>query len=339
MLKSDNNSGVNKRLIEFLGEINIGDEDPYGADKYTKYARELISELFGKDVETFFTTSGTSANVLALSSMLRPYEGVICPDTGHINTDEVGAFERFTGSKLLPYKNENGKIGIEAIKKYLGQKNSIHNTHPKVLSISQLTETGTLYTVEEIRTLVDYAHKNNILVHVDGARISNAIVALGSSFKEMITDTNVDILSFGGTKNGLMVSDAVVILNKDLVEPVKYQQKQAMELTSKMRFISGQFIPYIKENMWYENAKHANDMAQYFMESLKDSSLIDFDEQLEANMIFAKVDKEIIDKLMDKHGFNIIDKDSNYVRIITSFNTKKEDLDLFIKDINALENK
>lgn len=335
MFKSDNVSGVDNRILEYLLEINNEHQNPYGNDYYSKKAEEVIGKAFNTEVNVYYVTSGTASNVIALSAALRQYQGVICTDTAHINTEEGGSFERFTGSKILPVSNYNGKLKIEDLEKYVSKINNEHFSQAKVISISQLTEFGTMYTNDEIKEIADFAHKNDMYLHLDGARISNAVVALETSYEDMVTKTGVDILSFGGTKNGMMIGEAIVCFNDKINEELKFHRKQGMQLLSKMRYLSGPFIPYLEENIWYENAKHANDMGQYLISELSKIKNIKISDDLKANMIFAEMDEKYIDNLKDEIGFNVVK--NNQVRIVTSFDTKKEEVDNFINRLKELE--
>ncbi len=334
--KSDNVSGMHPKILEAIGDANKNHENPYGGDTYTKDAINSIRKLFQKDVDVYFMLSGTSANVVGLSAILKPFEGVICTETAHINTDECGAFERFTGCKILYTKTGDGKLRIGDVKGFLSHQDDEHRVQPKVISISQTTEVGSLYSVEEIKALADFAHEHNMYLHLDGARIANAVVALDSSFKQMITDTGVDLLSFGGTKNGMMIGEAIVSFNKEISRNLKYHRKQGMQLLSKMRFISCQFIPYIEDGIWEECARHANEMGQYLKEALNKCNGIEVEGGLNTNMIFAYMDKSISDSLQEKFGFNVIDKASNLARLVTSFDTEKEEIDKFIQAIKEI---
>ena|SRR5690625_2354757 len=337
MFKSDNASGIHPKILQAIIDANQGHEHPYGNDRITKRAKEEMSKLFGKDVDTYFVTTGTAANVIGLASLLRPYEAIVCTDTAHINTDEGGAFELFSGSKILYTANKNGKIDINDIKKHFVSIGDEHRSQPRIISISQTTETGSLYTVEEIKRLADLAHQNNMLLHVDGARIANACVALNVSIKEMITDTGVDLLSFGGTKNGMMVGEAIVSFNKDLSKNLKFYRKQGMQLLSKMRFISAQFLAYLEDGLWLENAENANKMGQYLKNELSKLPGIKVKDDMKTNIIFAHVGKYIIDELQDKFGFYLFDQETNLIRLVTSFDTKKEDVDSLLEAIKKLE--
>ncbi len=336
MLLSDNNSGVHPSILESICQCNIGNEHPYGDDPYTQMAIEKIKDAFGKDVDVYFVATGTAANVIGLSGLMMPFQGVICADTAHINVDECGAFERFSGSKILYVPNRNGKLHIEDAKKFLHSLGDEHHAQPRVISITQVTEMGTIYSIEEIKALADFAHENGMLLHVDGARISNAAVALGVGFKEMITDTGVDLLSFGGTKNGMMLGEAIVCLNPQLSRNFKFVRKQGMQLFSKMRFISAQFVPYLENDLWKVNAAHANDMANYLKDQFSMIPEVKLAYEVDANMIFAYIPKEWNIPLLERCSFYVIDEATNLIRLVTSYNTEKSDLEAFIDCMKKL---
>ncbi|HHV39083.1 MAG TPA: aminotransferase class I/II-fold pyridoxal phosphate-dependent enzyme [Tepidimicrobium sp.] len=336
MLLSDNNSGVHPSILEAIYECNIGHEPSYGADKYTRRAIELIREIFHKDVDVYFVTTGTAANIVGLAGILAPYEGVVAPDTAHINVDECGALERFGGAKILYVPNRDGKIYPEDVEVFLTSLGDEHQVQPKIISISQISELGTAYTVEEIRELANFAHDNNMLIHMDGARIANAVVALDSSFKEMVTDTGVDLLSFGGTKNGMMMGEAIISFNKDISRAFKYVRKQAMQLVSKMRFISAQFIPYLEQGIWRENAINSNGMAQYLKKKLSNISGVRVDNKTSGNMLFVQIPKEWNQPLREKYPVYIVDKESNIIRLVTSFDTTEKDANAFVEYIEGI---
>lgn len=336
MFMSDNNSGVHKKIMEAMVNENNEHDHSYGSDNTTKKAKEMISDLLGKEVDVYFVSTGTAANIIGLSGLLEPYEAVVCTDTAHINVDECGALQRFNGSRILAVKNKNGKIVKEDIEEFLTSKGDEHQSQVKIISISQTTETGSLYSLEEIKELADFAHENEMLLHVDGARIANAVIALDSSFKEMITDTGVDLLSFGGTKNGMMMGEAIVSLNKELSKSFKFHRKQGMQLISKMRFISTQFIAYLTDDLWKENALNANNMGKYLKERLSEISEVTLKDDLYTNIIFLYMEKSLIKYLQEKFDFYVLDESTGLVRLVTSFDTTKEDIDKFI---NAIKNK
>lgn len=336
MFKSDNNSGIHPKILESIINANNGHDNAYERDRYSIEAKKMIAELFNQDVDVYFVTSGTAANVIGLSSLLKPFQSIICPDTAHINVDECGSLERFSSSKIVTTPNRNGKIVKEDIEPYLQSIGDEHQSQPRVISISQTTELGSLYTVGEIKELADFAHNNNMLLHVDGARISNAVVALDTTLEEMITDTGVDLLSFGGTKNGMMVGEAIVSFNKELSEELKFHRKQGMQLLSKMRFISAQFIAYLSNDLWRENAKNANEMGQYLRKELEEIKGIKVKEGLETNMIFAKMDKDLIGKLEKEFDFHVVDREENEIRLVMSYDMTKKSIDRFIDSIKEI---
>ncbi len=336
MFISDNNSGAHPKILEAIYNCNNGHEPSYGNDKYSEKAIELFREEFEKDVDVYFVTSGTAANIVGLTGLLQPFEGVACVDTAHINTDECGAFERFGGNKILYVPNRNGKIGPEDIKEYLSSKDDEHQVQPKVISISQITELGTIYTIDEIKELANFAHKNDMLLHIDGARISNGVVALNSSFKEMITDTGVDLLSFGGTKNGMMMGEAIVSFNKEISKNFKYIRKQGMQLISKMRFISVQFIPYLENEIWRENATNSNNTAKYLKEELLKIQNVKIINEVSGNILFAQFPKELKEVFKKEFSSYEMDRENNILRLVTSFDTTKEDVDDFVKRIKII---
>jgi threonine aldolase len=293
MFKSDNTSGVHPKILKAMEEVNFEHESAYGEDSVTNIAIQKFRKVFGKDVDAFFVTTGTSANVIGLSGALLPYEGVVAPVSAHINVDECGALERFSGNKIIQIQTDDGKIKPEMIIDTLEVLGDEHAVQPRIISISQVTELGTLYEVDEIRELADFAHKHGLYLHVDGARIANAVCALNSSFKEMLTDTGVDLVSFGGTKNGMMIGEVIVVLNDNLKGRYQFYRKQGMQLVSKMRFISAQFLAYL-DGIWEENARNANEMGAYFANELEKFEGIKLKSKVRANMIFAYMPKDLI---------------------------------------------
>lgn len=333
MFKSDNTSGVHPRILQAIIDVNQEHAHPYGEDPTTKKAEELISEALGRKADVFFVTTGTAANVIGLSGLLKPYEGIVSADTAHINVDECGAMEKHTGNKIIQIPNKNGKISPKEIYPLLEVVGDEHIVQPKVISISQVTEMGTLYSVEEIKALADFAHENNMFLHIDGARLANALESLGVTLKEMITDTGVDLLSFGGTKNGMMMGEAIVSFNKEYSKAFSFHRKQGMQLVSKMRFISAQFIEYLKDDLWIENAKNANDMGRYFAEELDKQQGVKLLAPVESNIVFAYMDKDMIDYLLESFYFYLKDPKTGMVRLVTSFDTTKKEVDDFIDAI------
>lgn len=333
---SDNYSGVHPIIMDAIMKANSGHVSSYGNDELTREASLLFKDHFGVNSETFFVFLGTGANVLSLTSALQPYQAVLCTNYAHINVDECGAPERFGGFKLLSTPSCNGKFDINNAKKYLANIGFEHNVQPKVISISQTTELGTVYTVDEIKEIADFAHQNDMLLHMDGARISNAAATLNLPFKAFTAEVGVDILSFGGTKNGMMYGEAVVFLNNKLSNNFKYLRKQSMQLASKMRFISAQFIAYLTDNHCMITASHANKMAQYMKEGLEKIPAVAITQNVEANAIFAIIPRNITEELQKVSFFYIWNDETNEARFMTSWDTTKEDVDNFITSIKNI---
>lgn len=333
---SDNNAGVHPLIMDAINKANIGHTIGYGDDKYTGRAIKKFNEIFGDEAQIFFVFIGTAANVLGLTAATRSWNSVICAETSHIHEDECGAPENYAGCKLLPLHTTDGKISVNGIRSQMYGIEFEHHSQPKIVSLTQSTELGIVYTVDEIRKIADYAHKNNMLVHMDGARIANAAVHLGLEFREFTIDAGVDILSFGGTKNGMMYGEAVVFFQPDLAENFKYIRKQGMQLASKMRFIAVQFEAYLTDRLWYKNAKHANDMAQLLATEVEKIPGITIMHKVESNGIFAKVPKGIIPKLQQEYFFYVWDEKTSVVRWMTSFDTTKEDIKGFTSVLRKL---
>ncbi len=323
---SDNNSGVHPEILRAIENVNNGHTIAYGDDIYTERAKMQIKEIFGENSEVFFVFIGTAANVLGLTALTKSYNSVICSETAHIHVDECGAPEKFTGCKLLSVETVDGKLSIDGIKKHMQGFGFEHHAQPGVISITQASEMGTVYTVEEIRTITDYAHQNGLLVHMDGARISNAAVSLGKNFREFTADAGIDVLSFGGTKNGMMYGEAVIFFNKDLAYDFKYIRKQGMQLASKMRFISAQFSAFLSNDVWKKNAQHANHMAKLLEQEVSTIPGIKITQKVEANGVFAIIPPKLIPLLQEEYFFYVWDEERSEVRWMTSFDTKEEDI-------------
>lgn len=335
---SDNNSGVHPEIFKAMEAANSGHVTGYGDDHYTLGAIDIFKKEFGEDTEVFFVFNGTGANVTGLSSATHSFHSIICAETAHIQVDECGAPEKFTGCKLLPVASVNGKLTPQAIQRHLYGFDFEHHSQPRIISISQTTELGTVYRPVEIRTLADLAHKNNMLLHMDGARIANAAVALNMDFREFTRDCGVDILSFGGTKNGMMMGEAVLIFNPELAVNTKYIRKQSMQLFSKMRFVGAQFIAYFKDDLWRKTATHANKMAKLLEGEILKIPQIKITRPVEANGVFAEIPQEIIEPLQQRFFFYIWDETKSEVRWMTSFDTEEKEIFEFTKLINRLLN-
>jgi threonine aldolase len=327
---SDNNAGVHPTVLRAIERANAGHVVAYGDDVYTAAAVERFRELLGKNVEVFFVFSGTGANVLGLKAVTQPHHAIICAETAHINVDECGAPERFTGCKLLSVPTADGKLRPEDIKPLLHGIGVEHHVQPRVISISQSTEMGTVYGAEEIRTLADFAQQHNLLLHMDGARIANAAVSLKARLSEITSDAGVDVLSFGGAKNGMMYGEAVVFFNRNLAPDFKFIRKQGTHLASKMRFIAAQFEALLTNDLWKKNAAHANRMAQILARELAKIPPIEITQKVEANGVFAIVPKRYVPVLQKKYFFYVWNEATSEVRLMTSFDTTEEDIRKFV---------
>jgi threonine aldolase len=333
---SDNNAGVHPRILEALKEVNGGHVVAYGDDPYTEKANAEIRQIFGNEIEPFFVFIGTAANVLGLSTVTQPYNAIICPETAHINVDECGAPEKFSGCKLLPCHTPDGKLTVDMIAAHMHGIGFEHHVQPKVVSITQATELGTVYKIEEIREIASYTHDHGMLLHMDGARICNAVISLDTGLSEISGEAGVDVLSFGGTKNGMMYGEAIIFFNKTLCEDFKYRRKQGMQLASKMRYIAAQFSAFLENDLWKENAAHANLMAQKLDAAVKGIPGVEVTRPVEANAVFAKIPPHIIPSLQREFFFYVWDEDSSEVRWMCSFDTTTEDIESFVSVLRSL---
>jgi len=323
---SDNNAGVHPDILHSISEVNKGHCIAYGEDPWTEQAAEMFKALLGNDVEVYFVFNGTSANVLGISAFVKSYHAVICAETAHIYVDECGAPEKYTGCKLLPVQTPDGKLTIDQIKRQLNGVGFEHHVQPKIISVTQPTEMGTLYTVEELKNICGFAHENGLSVHMDGARISNAVAGLNCNIKEITRDAGIDVLSFGGTKNGMMYGEAIIFFNCQMAEDFKYHRKQAMQLASKMRFISAQFLAFLKNDLWLKNARHANRMAQILRHETESIPGVTLTQKTEANGVFAIIPSEVISELQKEFFFYVWDESKSEVRWMTSYDTREEDI-------------
>jgi threonine aldolase len=333
---SDNNAGVHPNILTALTAVNDGHVIAYGDDPYTEKASAELRGIFGQEVEPFFVFIGTAANVLGLSTITQPYHAVICPETAHINVDECGAPEKFTGCKLLTCNTPDGKLTVDMIASHMHGIGFEHHVQPRVVSITQATELGTVYTIDEISEIASYTHEHGMLLHMDGARISNAAVSLGCGFYEMTAGAGVDVLSFGGTKNGMIYGEAIIFFNQALCEDFKYRRKQGMQLASKMRYIAAQFSAYLENDLWKNNASHSNRMAQKLYDAVMDIPGVEVTRRVESNAVFAKVPPHIVPALQKEFFFYVWDEESSEVRWMCSFDTSEEDIESFASLLRSL---
>jgi threonine aldolase len=323
---SDNNAGVHPELMKAIESVNTGHVIAYGDDPYTASAVKKIKGILGDEVEPFFVFIGTAANVLGLDAITRPYHSILCAETSHIHEDECGAPERWTGCKLLSVETPDGKLTPDSLEKHMYGIGFEHHSQPRVVSITQSTEMGTVYSPEEITAITEYAHARNMLVHMDGARICNAAAGLGKGFREITTDAGIDVLSFGGTKNGMMYGEAVVFMDRDQAHDFKYLRKQGMQLASKMRYIAAQFDRYLDEEIWLTNASHANRMAKLLEGEVSKINGIRITQPVQANAVFAILPKEIIPVLQEEFFFYVWNETNGEVRWMCSYDTTEEDI-------------
>jgi len=333
---SDNNAGVHPNILAALTEVNDGHVIAYGDDPYTEKASAQLRDIFGKETAVFFVFIGTAANVLGLSTVTQPYHAVICPETAHIHVDECGAPEKFSGCKLLTCNTPDGKLNVDKIASHMHGIGFEHHVQPRVVSITQATELGTVYTIDEIRAIAKYTHDHGMLLHMDGARISNAAVSLDCGFYEMTGGAGVDVLSFGGTKNGMMYGEAIIFFNPVLCEDFKYRRKQGMQLASKMRYIAAQFSAFLDNDLCLDNARHANRMAEKLYRAVKDIPGVEVTRKVESNAVFARIPSEIVPALQDEFFFYVWDEELSEVRWMCSFDTTEADIDSFASLLRSM---
>ncbi|WP_255434079.1 low specificity L-threonine aldolase [Carboxylicivirga sp. M1479] len=332
---SDNNASVHPEVMEAIANVNSGHAIGYGGDSTTEETLRLFKDTFGKDTETLFVYNGTGANVIAIQALAQSYNAVVCACTAHINVDECGAPEKISGCKLLPIDTDNGKITVEGIKRYMHGFGFEHHAQPKVVSITQATELGTIYSLEEIKEIADYVHSLGLYLHMDGARIANAAVALECSLVDTSINAGVDVLSFGGTKNGLMFGEAIVFANAQLAENVKYIRKQSTQLHSKMRYTSAQFKALLSNDLWKKNALHANAMAKLLAQKVKGIDGVQLTQEVESNGVFAIIPHELIEPLQNDFFFYVWDEHRSEVRWMTSFDTTEKDIEAFVMTLKS----
>jgi threonine aldolase len=333
---SDNNAGIHPEMIEAIRAANQGHVLAYGGDVHTARAVKQFQKHFGKDTAVYFVFGGTGANVLGLQAVMKSYQAVICAETAHINVDECGAPEKFTGCKLLSVSTPDGKLRPDQVKHFLHGVGFEHHVQPGVISVSQSTEMGTVYSKAELKALSTFAHENNMLLHLDGARIANAAVSLNSSLKAITKDVGVDVMSFGGAKNGMMYGEAVVFFDPKLAVDFKYIRKQGMHLPSKMRFISAQFEALLSGDLWKRSATHSNRMAQILASELGNIPLINLTQPVEANGVFAIIPQKYIETLQKKYFFYVWNEEISEVRLMTSFDTTEEDIQQFVQLVRKI---
>jgi len=327
---SDNNAGVHPDILKEIVSVNNGHAIGYGSDRWTEEALGIFSLHLGSACETFFVFTGTAANVLGLTSVTRSWNSIITASTAHLEQDECGAPEKFTGGKVLTVDTTDGKITTAIVEKHMHGFDFEHHSQPKVISITQTTEMGTVYTVSEIRTIADYAHSRDMLLHMDGARLANAAVFLKLPFRAFTTDAGVDVLSFGGTKNGMMFGEAICFLKSGLSTDFKYIRKQGMQLASKMRFISAQYIGYFKDDLWKKCATHSNSMAKILAVNIEKIKGVKITQPVQSNGVFVIIPTEVAERVRKHFFFYPWNETISEYRLMTSWDTTEEDIEDFI---------
>jgi threonine aldolase len=328
---SDNNAGVHPKVLQAIAAVNRGHVVGYGDDPYTEAAVHKFKQHFGSDVEVFIVFNGTAANCLSLKALTESYHAVICAEGAHIYTDECGAPEKFLGCKLIPIPTPDGKLTIESVRHAYHGIGDQHHVQPRVISITQASEMGTVYTPREVRDLARFAHERGMFLHMDGARIANAAVSLGLTLREATRDLGVDVLSFGGTKNGAMGAEAVVFFDKKFSRDFLYRRKQGMQLASKMRYISAQLDALLSNNLWRKNAQHANRMAALLQKEVSKIPQVKIVYKVEANGVFAQIPRQAIAKLQKRYFFYLWHEEISVVRWMCSFDTTEKDVKDFAR--------
>lgn len=328
---SDNNAGIHPEIVKAIADANQGHVVGYGDDRYTESARRKFEEHFGQDIEAFVVFNGTAANCLSLRALTESFHAVICSEAAHIYCDECGAPEKFTGCKLIPLPTSDGKLTVEAVSHAYHGIGDQHHVQPRAISITQATEMGTVYRVEEIAALADFAHQRDMFLHMDGARIANAAASLGCGMRKLTRDSGVDVLSFGGTKNGAMGAEAVVFFNEALARNFQFFRKQGMQLASKMRFISVQLEALLSNDLWLRNAEHSNRMARLLEQEIRRIPEVKIVYPVQANGVFAQIPRDAIAKLQERYFFYVWNEEQSVVRWMCSFDTTEEDVKEFAR--------
>jgi threonine aldolase len=326
---SDNNAGVHPEILEAIGRANQGHVVAYGDDPYTRSAVKKFEEHFGPDIAVFFTFNGTGANILSLQALTRSFHSVLCSDYAHINTDECGAPEKHTGCKLIPLPHRDGKITLDSVRHAYHGIGDPHHSQPRVISITQSSEMGTVYQAEEMQALAGFAHEHGMFLHVDGARIANAAASLGQNLRQATRDLGVDVLSFGGTKNGILGGEAVVFFQAALGHDFLYLRKQSMQLASKMRFVAAQFEALLTDDLWRRSAEQANHMARLLEREIRRIPEVKVVWKVEANGVFARIPRHSIEKIKQHYFFHMWIEEESIVRWMCSFDSTEDDIRKF----------
>ncbi len=330
---SDNHAGAHPQVLAAIAAANEGHAASYGADPWTERAEAAFRLHFGETARGFCLFNGTGANVAAIDALTKPWEAVICTETAHMSVDECGAPERLAQTKLLTVAGTAGKLTADDVRAWEPRRGDEHQAQPRLVSITQSTELGTVYTLEQTRAIADSAHELGMYLHVDGARLANAAAALDLPLAALTTDAGVDVVSFGATKNGLLVGDAVVFCDPELADNFAFTRKQLGQLASKMRFLSAQFDALLADDLWLENARHANAMAARLAAAVGSLDGVEITQPVEANAVFARLARPAIDLLLDRlpgeHPFYVWDESADEVRWMCAWDTEPADVDAF----------
>ncbi|HYN75391.1 MAG TPA: low specificity L-threonine aldolase [Candidatus Limnocylindria bacterium] len=324
---SDNYSGVHPDVLASVTAVNVGHQPAYGDDITTERLRTVVRAEFGDQAEVYPVFNGTGANVVGLQALTRPWEAVICAETAHLNVDECGAPEKVAGLKLLTVPTPDGRLTPELVDRKAHSWGDPHRVQPRVVSVTQSTELGTVYSLDDLRALADHAHGLGMALHMDGARVANAAASLGVSLRALTTDVGVDVLSFGGTKNGLLLGEAVVVLDPSRVEGVEFLRKSSMQLASKMRYVSSQLLALFDGELWRCNAAHANAMAQRLAAAVEAVDDVHLSHDVQANAVFATMPRAAIGPLQESYAFYVWDESTDQVRWVCSWDTTPDDVD------------
>ncbi len=330
---SDNYSGAAPEIMQAIIEANCEHQPSYGNDSYTAQAQELLKATFGHQSESFFVYNGTAANSVALKAIVRSHHAILCSSTAHIATQEVGAVNNLTGCQTFIIPHENGKISAAAVQAAYNKATywGHHGNLPKIVSVAQTTELGTVYSFDELRAISKVCRDNELIFHMDGCRLSNAAAFLNCSLVEVTRDVGVDVLSFGGTKNGLLFGEAIIFFKPELAKEFAYIHKQNLQLNSKMRFLSAQFIPYLRDKLWHRYAEHANQMCQRLTTGLLELEGVKLAYPQQSNQVFVYLPEKIIQATQNTYPFYLWDKEKKLARLVASFDTTIDDVDTFVK--------
>lgn len=338
---SDNHSGVHPQILKAIVSANVEHAPSYGTDEWSDRAKASFKKHFGNTCEVSFVFNGTAANVLSMKAMTQSFHSVLCSEVSHLNADECAAPEVLAQVKLIPLPHNNGKISLVDIKNQFIRRGDQHFTQAKVISLTQPTEYGTCYTQNEIKEICDYAHANQMFVHIDGARLSNACVSLNKTYEELTTDCGVDVVSFGGTKNGFLFGEAILFLNPKAFENFQYFRKQFCQLPSKSRFLAAQFSEYLENDLWKQIATHSLKMAKLLFQELKQYPELRVNQEPQSNAIFPFIPKPWLKKLKEHSFFYVWDEHAQdnalQCRLMCSWDTQESEIKSFSQKIRELQ--